>query len=206
MAEDFIAAARAELSRLFDSKPQPSLTESARAELSSLFGRKSATSYKDASWDSSEAKASAKTGVPVEVIRAIRVHGEKSNSNQVSPKGARGVYQFIPSTRNAFLKKYGVDAYSQDPDEQALAAAHHLKESYGRTKDWARAVAGYNGGRSGELGTNTTAENVNYVKRVMGALPQLPSPIQKADASDYEDAWANDKFDVAMGDDDQTLA
>lgn len=137
------------------------------------FGRPSPSpvSFRDPAWDSAEVAASEKTGVPLEILRSIRVNGERSNGDQVSPKGARGVYQFIPTTRDAFLRKYGVDAYSQDPVEQATAAALHLRESYDRTGDWGRSVAGYNGGRSGENGTNRTVENAEYVRRVMGGLP-----------------------------------
>lgn len=166
-------------------------------------------SFRDPTWDAAEIRASATTGVPLEVLRSIRVNGERSNGNQVSPKGARGVYQFMPGTRNAFLKKYGVDAYSADPNEQALAAAHHLAESYGRTKDWSRAVAGYNGGLSGERGTNRTAENINYVKRVMGGLPAVAgaaNPVRVSDASIYDDAWQNDRFAMGEDDDNQSIA
>lgn len=165
----------------------------------------SPNSYKDPAWDRAELAAAQATGVPAAVIRSIRVNGEKSNGDQVSGKGARGVYQFIESSRNAFKKKYGVDAYSQDPNEQALAAAYHLKEGYGRTRDWARTVAGYNGGISGEKGTNTTDENINYVKRVM---PSVNAATQKlSDASQYQDAWAHDNFAQAdLDNDTSTLA
>lgn len=165
------------------------------------FGAPAASpvSYKDPTWDASEQKASKVTGVPADVLRSIRVNGERSNGNQVSPKGARGVYQFIPSTRDAFKTKYNVDAYSTDPDEQALAAAHHLSESYKRTGDWSRAVAGYNGGVSGEKGTNRTTENSEYVKRVM---PAIQAPQKLSAAEDYDDAWASEKFSAIDGDDD----
>ncbi|CAN7467802.1 transglycosylase SLT domain-containing protein [Variovorax sp. LjRoot175] len=127
-------------------------------------------SFKDPVWDGAEVEASKKTGVPTEVMRTIRTVGERSNSDQVSPKGAKGVYQFIQSTRDKFLKKYGVDAYSEDPEEQALAAAYHLKESYDRTGSWDKAMAGFNGGTSAEKGTNKTQENRAYSARTSAAL------------------------------------
>ena len=40
--------------------------------------------------------------MPQEVLAAIRLHGEKSNADQVSPAGARGVYQFMPKTERLF--------------------------------------------------------------------------------------------------------
>ena len=151
-----------------------------------------AISYKDPAWVASEAAASKKTGVPAEVLSAIRLHGERSNGNQVSPKGARGVYQFIESSRNAFLKKYGVDAYSSNPDEQALAAAHHLNEGFKRTGDWGKAMAGFNGGISGERGTNRTQENADYVRRTTDAL--RATPLKLSDAGQYDQAWSSDQF------------
>ena len=73
------------------------------------------SSYKDPAWDAAEEAAAKRTGVPKEVLSAIRLHGEKSNADQVSPVGARGVYQFMPKTERLFFEKYGVSAYSNDP-------------------------------------------------------------------------------------------
>lgn len=132
-------------------------------------------SFRDPTWDAIEMDIARMTGVPYAVLRGIRVDGERSNGNQVSPKGAKGVYQFMRDTRDLFLKKYNVDAYSNDPRDQVMAAALHLKDSYGRTKSWVKAVAGYNGGMSGENGINRTKENRDYVQRVASGL-QLPNP------------------------------
>lgn len=129
-----------------------------------------AVSYKDPVWDGAESNASKTTGVPTEVLKTIRTVGERSNGDQVSPAGAKGVYQFTQKTRDRFLEKYGVDAYSDNHDEQALAAAYHLKESYDRTGSWDKAMAGYNGGTSAEKGTNKTAENRDYAARTSAAL------------------------------------
>jgi soluble lytic murein transglycosylase-like protein len=188
-----------ELMSSYSGKTAPSVNPSSSGKVTLAPGSSSVIGYKDPAWDSAEQNASSKTGVPVELIRSIRVNGEKSNSDQVSPKGARGVYQFIPSTRNAFKEKYGVDAYSNDPNEQALAAAHHLNEGYQRTGSWGKAAAGFNGGISGERGTNKTQENKDYVKRVMGGITQRTS----LNDDDYSDAWSNDKF-ASTDDTDQT--
>ncbi|WP_312463044.1 lytic transglycosylase domain-containing protein [Comamonas sp.] len=131
----------------------------------------SPNSYKDAAWDGHEAEAAKAAGIPADVLRTVRVNGERSNGDQVSPKGAKGVYQFIPATRDAVLKKYGYDAYSSDPKEQTMAAAMLLKEINGRNGgDWGKTFAGYNGGISGEKGTNPTTENREYVQRTMSGL------------------------------------
>ena len=132
-------------------------------------------SYKAPLWEDAELAAHKATGVPLKVIQTIRLQGERSNGDQISPKGARGVYQFTPSSRDAFLKKYNVDAYSIDPAQQSLAAALHLKESFDRTNNWNQAMAGFNGGISGENGTNPTAENKNYAERTrISGMPTSP--------------------------------
>ncbi len=167
------------------------------------------TSFKDPAWDVAEAAASRRTGVPQELLRAVRVYGEQSNADQVSPAGARGVYQFTPKTEQLFAKKYGVSAYSEVAEEQATAAAYHLKESYARTKDWGLAAAGYNGGMAGEKNPRFTKETSDYYDRVLAQLPEgirtsIPgtgkvpralaakeeSGLPLAQPVTWEDAWA----------------
>lgn len=174
-------------------------------------------SYKDPAWDAAEAAAAKRTGVPQEVLAAIRLHGERSNADQVSPKGAKGVYQFTPKTERLFFEKYGVSAYSNDPVEQATAAAYHLKESYARTKDWGLAAAGYNGGLAGEKNPRFTKETSDYYDRVTAALPEgirtrIPglgkpqqalarneeSGVPLAQPVSWEDAWAGRAPDFAV--------
>jgi hypothetical protein len=178
-------------------------------------------SYKDPAWDAAEAAAAKRTGVPQEVLAAIRTQGEKSNGDQISPKGAKGVYQFTPKTERLFFEKYGVSAYSNDPVEQATAAAYHLKESYARTKDWGLAAAGYNGGLAGEKNPRFTKETSDYYDRVTAALPEgirtrIPglgkpqqalarneeSGVPLAQPVSWEDAWAGRAPDFAVVSDD----
>lgn len=128
-------------------------------------------SYRDPVWDRVERDVARMTGVPERVLRSVRTLGERSNGNQVSPKGARGVYQFTPDSQQLFLKRYGVDAYSADPREQSMAAALHLRESFQRTGNWSDAAAGYNGGpRAEKTSANRAPETVAYVERVNKGL------------------------------------
>ena len=95
--------------------------------------------YNDPFYDKTDIDASQKVGIPVDVLRAVRLAGEKSNENQVSSAGAKGVYQFIPSVRNSVLKKYGVDAWN--PEQSSLAAAYLLKENANRNNsDYTNAI------------------------------------------------------------------
>lgn len=102
-------------------------------------------SYRDPGYGSVERRLEKKYGLPSGIMSNIRTRGERSNADQVSEAGARSVYQIIPSTRDGFLKKYGVDAYAS-PEAAAEVAALHLRESFRRGGDWNQAVAEYHGG------------------------------------------------------------
>lgn len=125
-------------------------------------------SYKDPLYASLDAKTEAKLGLPDGLLAGIRTKGERSNADQVSEAGAKSVYQIIPTTRDAVLKKYGIDAYLS-PENASEAAGLLLKESLERNKGDARlAVAEYHGGTDrANWGPRTKA----YVGRVSGGLP-----------------------------------
>ena len=122
--------------------------------------------YNDSYYDVTDDEAARKVGVPLNVLRAVRLAGEKSNENQVSSAGARGVYQFIPAIRNSVLTKYGVDAW--DPKQSSLAAAYLLKESADRNKgDYNIAVREYHGGINRK---NWGEINNAYINRVQNFI------------------------------------
>ncbi|MBD2841503.1 transglycosylase SLT domain-containing protein [Erythrobacter rubeus] len=124
-------------------------------------------------YDQIEAELEREMGLPVGGMNAIRTKGERSNANQVSPVGARTVYQIMPQTRKLFLDKYGVDAYA-NPESAARVAALHLKESMDRNDNsWEAAVGEYHGGpdrkRWGRI-------NEAYRSRVLGGEVSPASP------------------------------
>lgn len=103
-------------------------------------------------------------GLPAGLLGRIRTRGEQSDADEVSPRGARTVYQVIPSTRRLFMQRYGVDAWSS-PQNAARVAALHLLESYQRTGSWDRAITEYHGGTNPRnWGPRTRA----YRQRVRG--------------------------------------
>lgn len=80
--------------------------------------------------------------LPPGLINALKNVGERSNSNQVSPRGARGVMQFMPEN----LRKYGVTD-AADPVQMIDAAGRYLRDTmrqYGGHVD--AVIADYNGG------------------------------------------------------------
>ncbi|WP_146099954.1 lytic transglycosylase domain-containing protein [Achromobacter insolitus] len=81
-------------------------------------------------------------GLPPGLLNALKNAGERSNSNQVSPAGARGVMQFMPEN----LRKYGVSD-ATDPLQMIDAAGRYLRDTmrqYGGDID--AMIADYNGG------------------------------------------------------------
>jgi len=121
------------------------------------------TDYRDPGYDAIENRLERKYNLPPGLMKRVRVYGERSNANRVSPTGARTVYQILPSTRKLFGDKYKIDAYA-GPAEAAEIAALHLKESIDRGED---PVLGYNAGpKSG--GKWNSKEAREYKARVDG--------------------------------------
>ena len=152
-----------------------------------------ALSYADPSYDALASAAEQKYGLPAGILNAIRTLGERSNANQVSPAGARTVYQFIPATRQGFIKNYGIDPWS-GPEASTDAAAIHLRDDYKRTGSWNEAIARYNGGQHpnaaayryqakvGDFdnsGANNMAVNPSLYPVVNGVDPLAPEPPQQ---------------------------
>lgn len=129
--------------------------------------------------------------LPPGLINALKNAGERSNSNQVSPAGARGVMQFMPEN----LRKYGVTDAS-DPVQIIDAAGRYLRDTmrqYGGHVD--AVIADYNGGprqaREVLAGRQPKAkETQDYLRRVRqwlgregsGRSQDLGLPRQAADS------------------------
>ena len=130
------------------------------------FLQKGGRKYNDPFYDKTDFDASKLVGIPIDVLRAVRLAGEKSNENEVSSAGAKGVYQFIPSVRNSVLKKYGVDAWN--PEQSSLAAAYLLKENANRNNgNYTNAIREYHGGIDRK---NWGKVNQGYIDRVQGFM------------------------------------
>lgn len=131
---------------------------------------KSPNSYKDPYWSDLADKASAKAGVPPEILKSLFIFGEKSNKDQVSEAGAQTVFQIIPSTRKLILDKYGIDPYLSD-ELAAEGAARLVKESHDRNKGNISDIAGeYHGGTDRKnWGPRTKA----YIDRVNAGVASL---------------------------------
>lgn len=87
-----------------------------------------------------------KADLPVE-LRALPIIESALSPTALSPMGAAGLWQFMPSTG----KSYGLEVNSlvderRDPVRATQAACRYLKDLYGIYNDWSLAIAAYNCG------------------------------------------------------------
>lgn len=122
--------------------------------------------YNDERLDAYASQVAEKYGVPPALLLAIKNVGEKSDPTAVSPKGAKGVMQFMPAT----AKEMGL-ADATDPLASIDAGARYLRKLFDAYGSWDAAVAHYNGGgaqaaivRGG--GRPTYNETAGYLDRV----------------------------------------
>ena len=109
-------------------------------------------------------------GVPSELSAIVLVESG-GQITALSPKGARGLWQFMPDT----ARRYGL-AVTAEHDERievvksTRAAARYLRDLYQRFGDWQLAFAAYNAGEHAvEQAARTGQRNFSSIQRV---LPQ----------------------------------
>lgn len=108
--------------------------------------------------------ASRAYGIDFSLLKAVIRAESNFNPKAVSPKGACGLMQLMPST----AQDLGVrDVF--DPEENIHAGTRYLKWLYEIfEEDWTRALAAYNAGpsRVGTQGIPDIRETHDYVRRV----------------------------------------
>ncbi len=128
--------------------------------------------------------------VPAELIGLGFVESTY-DSRALSHAGARGVWQFIPSTGKHFGLLTAAD-YA-DPIKSTTAAAKYLNRLHARFGDWLLAIAAYNAGETRvgyaikQAGTKNfwqvspylPTETQNYVPRVIAASSYFGGYIEK---------------------------
>ena len=118
--------------------------------------------------ESAFANASAKTGVPVSVLREMARKESSFNPNATNPSGAQGLFQFMPAT----AKQYGVNV--SDPNSSALGAATYIKQlqsQFGGSLSNALAAYNWGPGNLQKYGMqNAPPETQHYVSTIMGNL------------------------------------
>jgi len=135
--------------------------------------------YRDPFWRDLIASTEQRVGIPQGLLQSVILFGEKSNNDQTNRNNTRTIFQIIPSTRDLFLRKYGVDAYLS-PENAAEVAALHLKESLQRNGgNLSAAVGEYHGSPN----RNTWGPRTNaYINSVMVGYNRLLSEGQQQEA------------------------
>jgi hypothetical protein len=145
--------------------------------LNSLFPAESvpvwARGLSGASWELM-VKTFESEGVPVELL-AVGWVESRFNPKALSPKGARGVWQFMPET----ARRYGLRVGDGRDDRTNLvlstrAAARHMADLYRRFGDWPLALAAYNAGADRVEAAMTRANSREF--RLL--RPWLPAETQ----------------------------
>lgn len=129
----------------------------------------------------------AKNGIPDDFKYLAVI--ESSLVNAVSPAGARGVWQFMPTTakeKGMEVNDYVDERY--DLEKSTEAACSYLKEAYAKFGSWTLAAASYNGGMSGvqrQLESQKvnsyydvllTEETARYVYRILALKEIMRNP------------------------------
>lgn len=135
------------------------------------------------------------------LLLAIRLSGEKSNNDAVSPKGAKSVMQFMPQTWGEYSKGGKRDINNPaDTIDAALEFVDWISKKY-KTKDPMVIAAYYNGGGNAATAVlkgqqPPKAETQNYIKRIdkwlsddMGQYSKQPA---KTRQQAYDEIWNSD--------------
>lgn len=136
-------------------------------------------------------------GLPSGTLNAIK-GTERSKTTDVSPKGAKGIFQFMPET----AKAYNVD--TSDDVSSATGAARFMSDLIKKYGSFRAAIAHYNGGtKAGNAvvqGNEPPAkETRDYLESVHSKMPQIDisavkwdeEPASKIDPSTIK--WDNEE-------------
>lgn len=112
-------------------------------------------------------------GVPPQLL-AVALVESGFDQYALSPKGARGIWQFMPATARRYgLPVNGREDHRIHPGHSTRAAARYLRDLYQQFGDWPLAIAAYNAGeqRVQRIINRTGIRSFDEMSR-RGYLPQ----------------------------------
>lgn len=153
--------------------------------------------YNDPRLDSFASTVEERYNLPSGLIEAVKNAGERSNTSQTSPKGAKGVMQFMDSTRKIYAHDYN------DPMASIDAAGRYFKDLLNQYDGNVKAaVSAYNGGtKAGKAvlaGQEApSAETRNYWTRLQQYMDKKTS-VQQATPAVTSNETVMDKVGRVM--------
>jgi len=117
--------------------------------------------------------------LPKGMLRKLVQQESAGNPQAVSPKGAQGLFQFMPAT----AKELGIDP--ADPHQAADGAARYLLQNFKEFGDWNKALAAYNAGPGAVRkygGIPPYPETQNYVAKI-GTPTEQRQPVDLFEAA-----------------------
>jgi len=147
--------------------------------------------FDDARLDAYTVAAAQREGIPPEALLAIKNVGERSGPTAVSPKGAKGVMQFMDDTWTAYGK-----GDPRDPVASIDAGARFMKDLISQYNGNVRAaIAHYNGG--GKAGKAVMEGRAAPAKETRGYLERTDKYIAERQGTEAGRAAAQDPEAVA---------
>lgn len=119
-------------------------------------------------------RAAKAEGLDVHLLRAVAWTESRGRQNAVSPKGALGVMQLMPST----AAEMGINPL--DPEANLHGGARYLARQLSRFQSVPLALAAYNAGPGAVLrwgGIPPYAETQAYVAQILSRYQGAPAPI-----------------------------
>jgi len=206
LARDLAMVASARETHLGELNPQDRYVPSARlADLP--VAQRVQLRYDAAELNEYAALVEQQMGLPPGILNAIKNAGERSNSDQVSTAGARGVMQFIGPTAEGYGLKNATD-----PVASIEAAGRYMADLLRRYDgNLDAAITEYNGGvrQAREVaagGAPWVRETVSYLARVKrwlaGAVDTGSTPARSAARTSRRPAEVADEVGGALGGED----
>jgi hypothetical protein len=124
-------------------------------------------------------EASRRFAIPPSWIRAVMRAESHGNARALSPKGAMGLMQLMPTTWSDLRIRYGLGSDPYDPHDNITAGAAYLREMHDRYGDRGF-LAAYNAGPGRyevhlATGQPLPSETLSYVAAVTSLIDGRPS-------------------------------